>query len=53
MRLLLIIALLALPMTISAPASAGNCDFASDRASDGSRCGGRAASEREGGRSGW
>lgn len=27
-----------------------SCDYASDRASDGSRCGGRAASERAGGR---
>jgi len=27
-----------------------SCDIPSDRASDGSRCGGRAASERPGGR---
>jgi hypothetical protein len=30
-------------------AYAGNCNVASDTASDGSRCGGRASSEREGG----
>lgn len=30
--------------------SSGNCDYASDIAADGSRCGGRAASERAGGR---
>lgn len=33
-----------------APAFAGNCDHAEDRASDGSRCGDRAADRREGGR---
>ncbi len=32
------------------PASAGPCNYPDDRASDGSRCGGRAASERPGGR---
>jgi hypothetical protein len=31
-------------------AYAGNCDVPSDRAADGSRCGGRAASERDGGK---
>jgi hypothetical protein len=30
--------------------SGGNCDTASDRAADGSRCGGRAADQRPGGR---
>lgn len=42
------IAILAL-MSMSAVANAA-CNYASDRASDGSRCGGRAASERPGGR---
>ena len=44
------ITLIALITISSVPAFAGNCDRPSDRASDGSRCGGRAASERPGGR---
>lgn len=31
------------------PAIAGNCNVPEDRAADGSRCGERAASEKEGG----
>jgi hypothetical protein len=34
----------------SVVASAGNCDHSSDRASDGSRCGDRAADRRPGGK---
>jgi len=46
-RVLLVVALLApmIPTTASA-----SCTYASDRASDGSRCGGRASSERAGGK---
>lgn len=33
----------------AAPAFAGNCDYSSDTAADGSRCGGRSAEAREGG----
>lgn len=46
-RIFVLLALLAPMVPISAAAS---CNYASDRASDGSRCGGRAASERAGGR---
>jgi hypothetical protein len=44
-------ALLAIAIVVTLPtvSFAGNCNFASDRAADGSRCGGRAASERDGG----
>lgn len=43
--------LITLTILSAFPASsfAGNCNVASDHASDGSRCGGRAASERDGG----
>ena len=51
-KLTLSILALALTVMIAAPAMAGNCDNPSDSAADGSRCGGRAASERPGGSSG-
>lgn len=41
---------LALTVLGIAQAMAGPCDVPSDRASDGSRCGDRAASERPGGK---
>ena len=46
-RVLVLLALLAPMIPVSASA---DCTYASDRASDGSRCGGRASSERAGGR---
>ncbi|RXF67118.1 transmembrane anchored protein [Hansschlegelia zhihuaiae] len=42
--------LIAVAAPIATSAFAGNCDTASDRASDGSRCGDRAADRRDGGR---
>ncbi|MFD0987699.1 hypothetical protein [Methyloligella solikamskensis] len=51
MRTLIFAALLAAlsATAISTSAIAGPCNVPSDRASDGSRCGDRAASERPGG----
>ena len=46
MRTLMLAALLA---AVSTSAIAGPCNVPSDRASDGSRCGDRAASEKPGG----
>ena len=46
MKTIILAALLAV---ISSAAMAGPCNYPDDRASDGSRCGGRAASERPGG----
>ena len=45
------IAMILIPvLTASVPAYAGPCGVPDDTASDGSRCGGRAASERPGGK---
>lgn len=40
----------AMLLVCSTVAFAGNCDYSYERASDGSRCGGRAADQRPGGR---
>ncbi|MGO4133247.1 hypothetical protein ACEQ6A_01650 [Rhizobium brockwellii] len=44
-----IIAIILLSFAIPSIAAAGNCQTSSDRASDGSRCGGRASDQRDGG----
>lgn len=49
MRVLATIAAL-LIVASTLPANAGPCNSPNDRASDGSRCGGRSSSERPGGR---
>lgn len=50
MKTLKIMALVAVTLlSLSSTARAGNCDYSSDTASDGSRCGGRAADQRSGG----
>ncbi len=41
--------LIAMMAIVTGQAFAGNCQHSSDRAADGSRCGGRAADERPGG----
>jgi hypothetical protein len=47
---LVYVALLLAALLPSLPAFAGPCDHASDRAADGSRCGGRSSDSRPGGR---
>lgn len=49
-KAIFVLALIAAVYSIPAPAYAGPCDHSWDRASDGSRCGDRAADRREGGR---
>ncbi len=50
MQPLKIMALVAITfLSLSSAAFAGNCNYSSDTASDGSRCGGRAADQRPGG----
>ncbi|TAX77533.1 transmembrane anchored protein [Rhizobium ruizarguesonis] len=44
-----IIAIVLLSFAIPSISAAGNCQTSSDRASDGSRCGDRAADQRDGG----
>ncbi len=52
----IVFALLLASFCLGIPADiafAGNCDHAWESASDGSRCGGRAADQRDGGSDGW
>lgn len=49
-KFLAVTALLLMAVLPIIPASAGPCDHASDTASDGSKCGGRAADQRQGGK---
>lgn len=44
-----LIVLIALAASL-APSFAGNCDYSSQTASDGSRCGGRSAQDKPGGK---
>ncbi|TAT82477.1 transmembrane anchored protein [Rhizobium ruizarguesonis] len=44
-----VIAIVLLSFAIPSISAAGNCQTSSDRASDGSRCGDRAADQRDGG----
>lgn len=46
----MVLAVAAFLMLAQGMAMAGPCDNPNDRASDGSRCGGRASSERPGGK---
>lgn len=48
-NLLRVMLALCLFSTVMSVAHAGNCNVPSDRASDGSRCGGRSAQDRPGG----
>jgi hypothetical protein len=52
MKKIIAATLLAL-IAASSVSYAGNCNHANDNASDGSRCGGRAADQRQGGSTGW
>lgn len=49
-KFLAVTALLLMTALPVVPASAGPCDYSSGTASDGSRCGGRAADQRQGGK---
>jgi hypothetical protein len=53
MRIALIAAFVLATVGFSPVAFAGNCDHSWERAADGSRCGGRAADQRDGGSDGW
>jgi hypothetical protein len=54
MRTILIASSLVLTiLALAPPAFAGPCDHSWQRAADGSRCGGRAADQRDGGSDGW
>jgi hypothetical protein len=53
MRLAMIAAFVLASLGFNSVAFAGNCDHSWERAADGSRCGGRAADQRDGGSDGW